>query len=126
MDGYILDIIKKYRHLTPKKPQYLPHKQCTIDYGSKQLIVQPADNIQYLDDKGIQIFQVIVGVLLTVGRVLNKKLLVALSAVGYQQAAETIETEDAIKKLLDYVATYPDDDILFRKSDMILAAHIDT
>ena len=30
-----------------------------------------------------------------------------------------------IKQLLEYVATYPDDVILFRKSDMILAAHVD-
>ena len=31
-----------------------------------------------------------------------------------------------MEQLLDYVATYPDDGILFRKSDMILAAHVDT
>ena len=30
-----------------------------------------------------------------------------------------------IEKLLDYVATYPDDGIIFIKSDMILAAHTD-
>ena len=97
MDGYILDLIKKYRHLTPKKPQYLPHKQCTIDYGSKQLIVQPADNISSLDDKGIKIFQVIVGALLYVGRSVNNKLLVALSKIGAQQAAAIKETEYSIE-----------------------------
>ena len=35
-------------------------------------------------------------------------------------------TADAIKQLLDYVDTYPDDGILFRKNDMILATHVDT
>ena len=56
----------------------------------------------------------------------SNKLLVELSAIGSQQPAATEETSDAIEKLLDYVATYPDDGILFLKSDMILAAHADT
>ena len=30
-----------------------------------------------------------------------------------------------IKQLIDYAATYPDDGILFRKIDMILAVHAD-
>ena len=48
-----------------------------------------------------------------------------MSAIGAQQAAATEETKDAIEQLLDYVETYPDDGILFRKIDMILAAHAD-
>ena len=56
----------------------------------------------------------------------NNKILVSLSAIGAQESAATEETAEAIKQLLDYVATYPDDGIIFRKSDMILAAHADT
>ena len=59
------------------------------------------------------------------GRAVNNKLLVELSAIGYQQTAATKETADAIAQLLDYVATYPYDGIIFQKSDMILAAHTD-
>ena len=59
------------------------------------------------------------------GRAVNNKLLVALSAIGAQQAAVTEDTSEAIEQLLYYVATYPDDGILFRKSDVILAAHAD-
>ena len=59
------------------------------------------------------------------GREVNNKLLVALSAIEAQQAAATEDTAAAIEQLLDYVATYPNDGILFRKSDMILAAHAD-
>ena len=47
------------------------------------------------------------------------------SAIGSQQAAATEETAEAIEQLLDYVATDPNEGILFRKSDMILAAHAD-
>ena len=59
------------------------------------------------------------------GRAGNNKILVYLSAIGAQQAASTEETAAAVEQLLDYLDTYPDDSILFRKSDMILAAHAD-
>ena len=59
------------------------------------------------------------------GREVNNKLLVALSAIGAQQASATEDTSAAIEQLLDYVATYPNDGMIFRKSDMILAAHAD-
>ena len=51
----------------------------------------------------------------------NNKLPVYLRSIGAQQAAATEEASDAIEKLLGYVATYPDDGIIFRKSDMVLA-----
>ena len=65
------------------------------------------------------------GALLYVGRAVNNKLLVVLSAIEAQKAAATEDIAAAIEQLLDYVATYPNDNILFRKSDMILAAHAD-
>ena len=89
MDGYILELRKKYDNLTHKKPQYLPHKHRPIDCGSQQQIVQPTDTSPTLDDKGIKRVQCIVGALIYVGRAVNNKLLVALSAIGSQQAAAT-------------------------------------
>ena len=73
--------------MKPQKTQYLPHKHRPIDYGAKQEIVQPTYTSPPLNDKGINIFQVIAGALLYVGREVNKKLLVALSAIGAQQAS---------------------------------------
>ena len=78
--------------------------------------MQPTDTSPLLNDKGIKRVQGIVVDLLYVGREVNNKLLVALSAIGAQQAAATEETAAEIEKLLDYVATYPDDGILFIKS----------
>ena len=69
--------------------------------------------------------QMIVGALLYYGRAVNNKLLVGLSAIGSQQASATEDTNEAINQLLDYCATYPDDGILYRASDMVLAAHSD-
>ena len=87
--------------------------------------MEPTDDSPPMNDKGIKIFEGILGALIYIGIAVNNKLLVALSAIGAQQAAATEDTKYAIGQLLDYVATYPDDGILFRKSDMILAAHAD-
>ena len=65
------------------------------------------------------------GALIYIVRAVNNKLIVALSAIGAHQSAETEEPKDAIEQLLEYVTTYPDDSIIFRNSDMILAAHVD-
>ena len=125
MDGYILDLRNKFQHMQPKKPQFSPHKHRPIDYGATQQLVQPTDTSQPLNEKGIKRIQGIVGALIYVGREVNNKLLLALSAIGAHQSAATEDTAAAIEQLLDYAATYPNDGILFRKSDMILAAHAD-
>ena len=125
MYGYILELRNKYGHMTPKKTQYLPHKHQPNVYGATQQIVQPTDTSPPLNNKGINRFESIAGALMYVGRAVNNTILVSLSAIGSQQAAATEETADTIEQLLDYFATYPDDGILFRKSDMILAAHAD-
>ena len=59
-------------------------------------MVQPTDTSPPLNDKGIKRLQGIVGALLYVGRSVNNKLLVDLSAIGAQQAAATEETAAAI------------------------------
>ena len=55
-------------------------------------MVQPADTIPSLDYKVIKIFQGIAGALLYVGRAVNNKLIEALSSIGSQQVAATVET----------------------------------
>ncbi len=67
--------------------------------------------------------QEIVGALLYYAQAVDSKLLVALSAIAAQQAAATLATERAVHLLLDYVATYPNDGIVYHASDMILCAH---
>ena len=47
----------------------------------------------------------------------------ALSNIGTQKSAATECTAAAIHQILDYVATYPNDGIIYRASDMILCAH---
>ena len=65
------------------------------------------------------------GALLYYAHTVDNKLLVALSTIGGQLAAATEKTNEAINQLLDYCATYPNDNIVYRSSDMILCAHLD-
>jgi hypothetical protein len=69
--------------------------------------------------------QEIVGSLLYNARAVDNKLLVALSAIAARQAKATIATEQAVDLLLNYVATYPNEDIVYQANNMILFAHVD-
>ena len=125
MDHYIRNLLVKYDHPQPKKTQHSPHKHITTTYGANQQFSQDADTSPPLNEAGIKRVQGIVGALLYCGRAVNDKVLVALSDIGSQQAAATENTNAAIHHLLDYVATYPNDGVTYRASDMVLASHSD-
>ena len=55
---------------------------------------------------------------------MDNKLLVALSAIATRQSCATVATEQAVHLLLDYVATYPSDGIVYQSSDMVLCAPV--
>jgi hypothetical protein len=57
--------------------------------------------------------QEIGGSLLYYVRAVNNKLLVALSAIATRQAKAIVTTEQAVDLLLNYVATYPNDSIVY-------------
>ena len=74
---------------------------------------------------GIKWVQEIVGCLLYCAHTADNKLLGDLSEIGSQQAAATERKNQAIAQLINYVATYPNNSIIYQASDMILAAHAD-
>ena len=59
-------------------------------------------------------------------RAVNNKLLAELSSISSNQAKATQATNKATNHLLDYLATYPDDGITYKDSNMVLTAHFDT
>ncbi len=125
MPGYIENLLIKFKHPHPHKPRLSPYKCLPISYGAKAQLTPEADTSELLDEHRKRRIQEIVGSLLYYARVVNNKLLVALSAIVARQAFATIATEQAVHLLLDYVATYPADGIVYRSSDMILCAHAD-
>ena len=49
----------------------------------------------------------------------------ALSNIGTQKAATTERTNEATSQFLEYIATYPNDGIIYHASNMILSANSD-
>jgi hypothetical protein len=125
MRNYINDLLIKYNHPKPRKPQHSPHAHREIVYGAKEHFLPDNDTSAPLDDKGIKRIQGIIGSLLYYARAVDNKLLATLSTISSQQAHATENTATAVNQLLDYVATYPSDGITYRASSMILAAHSD-
>ena len=83
MDGHILELMNKYQHMHPKKPQYSPHKHRSIDYVATQQLVQPIYTSPLLNEKGINRIQGIVGDLIYVGRAVNNNLLARVVIAEY-------------------------------------------
>ena len=106
-------------------PQHSPYKITLIAYGAKTQYAAGPDDSPPLNAAGITCVQYIVGALLYYPQAVDNKLLVALREIGQKKASATEATNDAINKLLEYVATYPTDGITFRASAMVLAGHSD-
>jgi hypothetical protein len=125
MHNYIADVLCKFNHPRPKKPQHAPHAHRPITYGATEQFLPDDDTSPLLDADGIKRIQAIVGSLLYYAHAVDNKLLATLSSISSQQAVATENTAKAVHQLLDYVATYPNDGITYRASNMILVAHSD-
>lgn len=125
MDGYINDVRIRFNHPDPSKPQHSPHRCRKIIYGAKSQLITDDIESPPLDAVGIKKVQGIVGCLLYYGRAVDNKLLCTISKIGMQQASATQNTLNECNWLLDYLATYPNDGITYKASNMILCAHSD-
>jgi hypothetical protein len=125
MQDCISLLLLKYKHPQPAKPWLTPYKCLPIAYGSKLHITPDPNASELLDANCECCVQEIVGSLLYYAGAVNNKLLMALSANAACQAKATIATEQVVNLLLNYVATYSNDSIVYCASNMILCAHAD-
>ena len=116
MPGYINNLFIKFKHLQPHKPRLSLYTCLPVSYGAKTRLTPESDTSAVLDDKHKHRIQEIIGSLLYYARAVDNKLLVALSAITACQSKATVVTEQAVHLMLDYVATYPNDDIVYRAS----------
>ena len=115
----------KYNHRTPAKAQHSPHAHCEIVNGAKEQLLPDTDNSLPLDKASVKCIQGIVSSLLYYAQAVDNKLLATLSTISSKQAKATEKMAESVMQLLDYVATYPSDGIMYRASNMVLAAHSD-
>jgi len=69
--------------------------------------------------------QQIIGTLLYYARAVDPTMLTALNKVASRQANPTIAVELAAERILSYAKTFPNAQIVYEASDMILCAHSD-
>jgi hypothetical protein len=109
----------------PQKRQLLPFIATPIAYGQKTQLTPEKDTSAPLLAKCLLRVQKIIGSLLYYARAVDNKLIIALNTIAARQSKATIHTEQLVHTLLDYVAMYPNDGIVYRGSDMVLCAHAD-
>jgi hypothetical protein len=112
MPGYIKNLLIKFKHPHPIKPQFSPYKCLLISYGAKAQLTPDANTSVLLDKHRKCRIQEIIGSLLYYALGVDNKLLVALSAIAARQSYATMATEQVVHLFLDYVATYPSDGII--------------
>jgi hypothetical protein len=125
MQTYIDTLLLTLDWPKPQKPQLSPFIATPIAYGQKTQLMPEEDTSATLLPKCLLRVQKIIGPLLYYARAVDNKLLVALNAIAACQSKATIRTEQLVHTLLDYVATYPNDGIVYRASDMVLCVHAD-
>ena len=112
MKGYINDLLTKYNHPYPAKPQHSPNPHTPIDNGKSILMAPIPDTSPILPAPDIKRIQGIIGSLLYYARAVDNKLLATLSTISAQQLNAIARMAQAVNQLLD-VATYPSDGITY-------------
>jgi hypothetical protein len=125
MPRYIENLLLKFKHPRPLKPQLSPYTCLPISYGTKTQFSPDEDISALLDYAHKHHIQDIIGSLLYYAHAVDNKLLMALNAIAAKQSKATVTMEQAVHLLLDYVTTYPNNGIIYCASDMILCAHAD-
>ena len=125
MNNYISNLLFCEGHKASAKKKLPRYQHHEVVYSTKQQLASKKDTSPHIDEAGIKRVQRIVGSILYYARAVNNKLLVALSTIRYQQAEATANTATAVHQLLNYVATYPTDSIVFCASAMALVVHAD-
>jgi hypothetical protein len=125
MQAYIDTLLLTLDWPKPQKPQLLPFIATHIAYGQKTQLTPEEDTSAPLSTERLLQVQKIIGSLLYYARAVDNNLLVVLNAIAARQSNAIIRTGKLVHTLQDYVATYPNDGIVYRASDMVLCAHAD-
>jgi len=125
MPGYVKKLLHKLQHKQPAKPEHNPHTWKPPKYGQHAQYVEPTPDLPILPPQRIKRIQKILGSLLYYARAVDHTILMTVNDLASQQSKPTVQTEEKINKLLNYVATHPNSSITYRKSKMTLVVHSD-
>ena len=125
MKNYIVKVLQHFQHKPASKPTHSPHPHNEPTYGKTIQYAPATDKLPLLSSDDKTKLQAITGALLYYAQAVDNKILVALGSIATQTHAPTKKTADIVNHLLNYLATYSNDGIIYQKSHMQLATHSD-
>jgi hypothetical protein len=118
--GYVQNVLQRFAHPDPDRPQHSPSPWKTVTYGAKIQYADLPDDSTPLTPPEVTRLQEVISTLLFYARAVNSTMLVALGTIATSQTKGTEATAEASTHFLNYCATHPDATIRFHKSDTIL------
>jgi hypothetical protein len=124
MDGYVEQALRELEHSFPSKP-YTSPSYCGTPFYSAKPQLATVDDSPTLPTSKIRYIQRAIGKLLFYARAIDLTMLHALNEIARAASKGTEATLRATKYLLNYAATNPNTEIIYRASDMILRSYSD-
>ena len=122
MKGYVKQALKEFEHLKPKRHYYSSSRTDRPDYGSRIQYVK-LDETDPMSALDIKRKQRVCGKFLFYARAIDNTMLHALNNIAL--AKNTKQCANAVDYFINYAASNPDAEIIYRSSDMILQVDSD-
>ena len=119
MKGYVQKALKEFLHKPPSKPVNGPTPYTAPVYG-KSVQYAPTEEPKTFTDKQIRHVQEVCGKFLYPARTVDNTMLHALNELCIAATKGNNATVKALDHFMNYCATHPDAEIIYRRSDMIL------
>jgi hypothetical protein len=124
LDGYVDKLLKRFEHLGIM-PCDSPAIYHAPEYGSTKPQLVREDTSGDLSDSEVTELQAIIGAVLYYGRAVDHTVRTAVSIMAHDLAARKQSMYGKARRLLGYLKKFPDNRLVFRKSDMVFGMHVD-
>jgi len=124
MSGYVSKALTRFGIQKPTRPVNAPTRYIPPSYGTR--VQTPyVDSTSTISQERAHRIQEIVGVFLYLARALDHTHLHAVTRVAALQSRPTEAVAAAAEQLLHYAATWPEAELVYHASDMVLRVHSD-
>jgi hypothetical protein len=125
MPNYVADALHHFQNVAPKQSTHAPSKWAPPQYGTKVQLTSPANESPKHTAQETKILQRVIGKFLYYARAVDPTMLHILSNLAASQTHGTQATTIQMVHFLNYCATYPDVNLRYGASDMILHVYSD-
>jgi hypothetical protein len=125
MPGYVQEALLEFQHESTDGVKFnSPSPYTPPVYGKKRQMTK-SDETNPINKKETKILQKVCGKFLYYARAIDTTMVHALNDLATQTTKGKEKTMQALTHFLDYCASHPDAEIIFRASDMVLHNHSD-